>query len=339
MSAGDLGVTAKATIRGVRIGPPDDPGHRGDAALDERGRAIPAPGWPTTTRSCVPTWISARHRSASLRTSVTRPVTVTRRHSCATPGAMRRTAGAGVRPLPRTVNASTRRRGAPYATPIRPSARIRVPTLGAVAPVGSRSSMAPAGVLDDDPSPGRVEEARGRRHDGIDGHGAIGDPQGLGDGHGPGGGARRGADRTRGCWRRRRRRCPADDEVRAVADPDPIPIEDTGAAGTLPDDADDPIGRADLERSDGDPARDVGRDLDGRPTVSLHEQRDVAGGRPGRLPGQASGRRDEATFEGLVQGRGTDRQRRGQCGAPEHSGSPSASAGSRVARMARRASR
>ena len=36
-----------------------------------------------------------------------------------------------------------RRRGAPYATPIRPSALIRVPTGGAVAPVGNRTSTAP----------------------------------------------------------------------------------------------------------------------------------------------------------------------------------------------------
>ena len=66
----------------------------------------------------------------------------TRRHSCATSGMACRTSGDGTAALPATSSRSARRRGAPYATPIRPTAWMRVPTGGAVEPVGSSTSMA-----------------------------------------------------------------------------------------------------------------------------------------------------------------------------------------------------
>ena len=102
---------------------------------------MPAPGWPTTATWSHPTWISARQRSPSFWTLATRPVTVTSRHSCAPVGDAWRTSGCGTWPVPATSTRSARRRGAPYATPIRPSARIRLPT--AARPCrGRRTSMA-----------------------------------------------------------------------------------------------------------------------------------------------------------------------------------------------------
>ena len=104
--------------------------------------AMPDPGWPTTTTSTDPTRISARHRSPSLWTLETRPLMDASRHSFASLGAPWSTIGDGVEAVPTTSMPSARRRGAPYASPIRPSAWIRVPTDGAAAPVGSRSSTA-----------------------------------------------------------------------------------------------------------------------------------------------------------------------------------------------------
>jgi hypothetical protein len=86
--------------------------------------------------------ISARQRSPSFCTLVTLPLIRTSRHSCATVGIVCRTIGDGTAALPATSSRSARRRGAPYATPTRPTTRARVPTGGAFVPVGSSTSMA-----------------------------------------------------------------------------------------------------------------------------------------------------------------------------------------------------
>ena len=102
-----------------------------------------APGWPIRTRRAAPTTISARHRSPSLRTSSMRPETVTRRQVCAAVSCPLTRRGAGAAPAPSRSIDVARRRGAPYAVPTRPTARIRVPTPGAVASFARRTSIAP----------------------------------------------------------------------------------------------------------------------------------------------------------------------------------------------------
>ena len=72
--------------------------------------------------------------------------------------------------------------------------------------------------------------------------------------------------------RARSRRGGDEHEVRGVADPDPVAVERAGPGGPLADEPDDPVRRADLERPEGEPARDVGHDLDRRTPVAGEDQ-------------------------------------------------------------------
>ena len=75
--------------------------------------AIPEPGWPTTGPGSIRRRISARQRSPSLCTLSIGPVTVTSRHSCASPGDPWRTRAAGTVAEPATSTWSALSRGAP----------------------------------------------------------------------------------------------------------------------------------------------------------------------------------------------------------------------------------
>ena len=86
---------------------------------------------------------SARHVSPDRDTLVMRTVTRTRRHSSTALGARRSTTGLAV-VRPRTEGAASAASWRPpYHVPTSPDARTRVPTVGAGAPSGSRSSIAP----------------------------------------------------------------------------------------------------------------------------------------------------------------------------------------------------
>ena len=170
-------------------------------------------------------------------------------------------------------------------------------------------------VLDDDPAARCVEQRRRGRDDGVDGDRAVGDPEGLRDRHrrdrpgAPGG--------TRGSGDARSRRGGDEQEVRGVTDPDPVAVERAGSGRTLADEPDDPIGRADLERSKGEPARDVGHDPDRRTAVPGEGQREVTGGGLRRLRVESPGRGHEVAFVGFDEGSHSDRLRRRERPGPE----------------------
>ena len=260
--------------------------------------AIPDPGWPTTTTSADPTRISARHRSPSLWTLETRPLMDASRHSFASLGAPWSTIGDGVEAVPTT--SSRRPGGAGRRMPARSGLRrgSGLPTDGAAAPVGNRSSTAADASWTTIRRPDASSSVAGavttasmaiarsviRRAFAIVTVGidpAL--PAALGD-----------------AGRARSRRGGDEQEVRGVADPDPVAVERAGSGRPLADEPDDPIRRADLERAEREPARDVGHDLDRRTTVAGEDQREVTGGGLRRLGVESPGRRHEVAFVGFA---------------------------------------
>ncbi len=214
----------------------------------------------------------------------------------------------------RPAGAARRRR-----RPIRPSAWIRVPTGGAAAPVGSRSSTAAdaswttirrpvasrsvAGAV----TIASMATARsvilraraieiGRDRPPLPG---VGDPE-------PAAGRGRAPPRPATTHQVRRRRGPRSGSRRA---------RPTG--GPLADDPDDPVGRADLERRRSIRLETSAMTLTGDAPSRSRTKREVAAGRLLRLGGQTPGRRDEAAFDRLGETGRRDRDRRGQAAGPE----------------------
>ena len=158
-------------VRGGRVWPPDDAGHRGDAILRQRVDRDPGagladdddlpPAEPDLGPPAVTELVHAGHRAVDPDELATREPL---------PGSDRRTTGAGTAPLPRRVTFVAWRRGAPYARFTVPSTWSRVAMGGADTPVGRRTSMAALWSWTHDPPTGGVEQGRRRRDHAIDGH-------------------------------------------------------------------------------------------------------------------------------------------------------------------------
>ena len=178
-SAGPPSVTSRAerghdrepAIRGRRVRPADDADHRRAFGL-RRSRCSGSTlrRDPRIGTRVPPTSSSACQRSPERWTSTTSPRTRTSRHSWAALGATRRSSALDRGRRRAAGPASARIRGAPYARPISPLTRTRLPTAGAVAPVGRRTSTPAVRSSIDDPPAGRVEQVRADRHEPLDGH-------------------------------------------------------------------------------------------------------------------------------------------------------------------------